>query len=399
MISSLGQPGDGLEGRRCVPTREGITNEQHIVAFAAEDLPKPKPSEQVQVAFASWEMPHLKYQFENPGTDRSTRLNILVHLDQRLSDPIAANEAIECGVLDMLVAFLDDIDQSRVTPDGDVDTHYRLLALKVVYRLSRSTVGRAALAHNGNALQALKREETLLSPRCWLTRRTTTLVLLELSGFAEGAARLFDTGYLEVLYSRVCVRRSSQGPVEGRSEVRCDVFEVLSNMVSLGPSDAGKVAASFAGLPMLIPASPTNSTVSSILRFLLEVSLVGVDAKKAVSADSSFTNKIVLLFMSVDAPPSVVDVGWSLAASLTVLVDVKTEVWDACPDLLDHVIERLTVNRPSQGAVLRHVIQVLANLQELPTIREWFLSHGAAEVLDAIAEEDGQDATVIQAEN
>lgn len=38
---------------------------------------------------------------------------------------------IECGILEMLVGFLQDLEKARLSSDGDVDTHMRLLAMKV----------------------------------------------------------------------------------------------------------------------------------------------------------------------------------------------------------------------------------------------------------------------------
>ncbi|KAF4757629.1 hypothetical protein FOZ63_032099, partial [Perkinsus olseni] len=104
---------------------------------------------------------------------------------------------------------------------------------------------------------------------------------------------------------------------------------------------------------------------------------------------------------------------WALAASLTVGKGVKyevvweglgglgarhrgvVEVWDSGTDLFEHALERLGTERPVSH-VLRHVIQVVANLQELPSIREWFLKHGAAEMLDSIITEEGQDCMVVK---
>ncbi|KAF4699336.1 hypothetical protein FOZ63_016700, partial [Perkinsus olseni] len=123
--------------------------------------------------------------------------------------------------------------------------------------------------------------------------------------------------------------------------------------------------------------------------------LVGPEAKEAIAAGTTFTGKVVPLLMSPDSPPGVVDLGWALAASLTVVKSVKYEVWDSGADLFEHALERLGTERPVSH-VLRHVIQVVANLQELPSIREWFLKHGAAEILDSIITEEGQDCMVVK---
>ncbi|KAF4730496.1 hypothetical protein FOZ62_004235, partial [Perkinsus olseni] len=262
-------------------------------------------------------------------------------------------------MLDMLLEFLQNIEKARL-PDGLVDTYIRLLAIKVIHRMSRSTIGRAGIISRGSTLETLIQEEILLSPSCWLTRRTAASILLEVSRFAQGAARLFDIGYLRILYDRVRFR-SSLGPEEERSDVRSLVFEILANIVAVGPSDAGRIAARFPGLPLLIPSTTTNSTLASTLRFLVEVSLVGPEAKEAIAAGTTFTGKVVPLLMSPDSPPGVVDLGWALAASLTVVKSVKYEVWDSGADLFEHALERLGTERPVSH-VLRHVIQVVANL-------------------------------------
>lgn len=87
--------------------------------------------------------------------------------------------------------------------------------------------------------------------------------------------------------------------------VRSVIFEVLANIIALGPSEAGRIAASvsprlrpefdpcvchlqFPGLHLLISPSPTNSTLVTTLQFLVEVSLVGIDAKEAITAGMTF---------------------------------------------------------------------------------------------------------------
>ncbi|EER15521.1 hypothetical protein Pmar_PMAR001943 [Perkinsus marinus ATCC 50983] len=94
--------------------------------------------------------------------------------------------------------------------------------------------------------------------------------------------------------------------------------------------------------------------------------------------------------MSPDSSWKVVEVAWALAASLTVVRRVKYEVWESGTDMLEHALEQLRTGVPSRS-VLRHVIQVVAHLQELPSAREWFLSHGTTDALRSVVAEEGHD--------